>query len=164
MGAVAAGAAAAGGVIGAYGAIQSAQDQANLDNEKAAIAFKQADEIQNREVANEAIRNSQANEAKLSFGAAYASSGKEGVGIGSQLEIQRQTDLQNTISKRDADFQAEMLRTQGGIDQQLADETKSAGYLSAASSILGGASSAARLSAPNTTPGTQSLPPPKFSG
>lgn len=166
MGAVAAGAAVAGAGLQAYGAISSAQDQAALDRQKADIANQQSAEITARESNNEITRDQSAYRQKLAFGAAYAGSGKAGTGIGSQLEIQRQTDLANMTSNRDSQFQVNMLQQQAGVDTTLANETSTAGYLNAAGSILGGAGKVASVSSSgNNNPGlggTQSLPPPSF--
>lgn len=161
MGALAAGAAAAG-VVSAVGAITSASDQQSLDNEKAQVAQAQAAEIGQREAANETIRDQTAYRQKLQFGASYAGSGKAGTGIGSQLEIQRQADQANVVSNRESTFQQSMLLQQAGVDTTLGNETMTAGYINAAGSILGGASNSARIgTSGNSNPGlggTQSLP------
>ena len=135
-----------GGVLGAVGGLLAASDQAGLDEEKAQVAQEQAAEIEAREIANENLKNQTAYRAKLSFAAAYAGSGKAGTGIGSQLEIQRQTDQANMISNEEAQFQQYMLKQQAGVDTTLASETTTSGYISAGGSILGGVTSAARMS------------------
>ena len=146
----------AGGVLGAIGGLMAASDQAALDNEKAQVAKEQADEIQAREVANENLKNQAAYRAKLAFGAAFAGSGKAGTGIGSQLEIQRQTDQNNMISNEESQFQQKMLQTQAGIETQLGSEVSTAGYINAGGSVLGGATRAYGMSQPNTQ--TMALP------
>lgn len=147
---------AAGAGLSIWGALSSASDQADLDAKKAAIAEQQAQEIQAREVANENLRDQQAYRAKLSFGATFAGSGKAGTGIGSQLEIQRQTDMQNMISNRDSQFQEQMLREQAGIDTSLGQETMQAGYMNAAATAIGAASKAYSIANPGgNPPGTQ---------
>ncbi len=162
MGAVAAGAAIAGAGLSAYGAITSAQDQSNLDNERAQVAQEQAQEIAQREAANETLRDQQAYRGQLQFGAQFAGSGKAGTGIGSQLEIQRQATQANVISNEQSQFQDQMLNQQAGIDTTLASETMTSGYINAASSLLGGASRAASVgTSGNNSPGlggTQSAP------
>lgn len=137
-----AGTAIAGAGLQAYGAIKSAQDEADFDNKKAALQIAQANELQQRQMANDVINQNAAYQAKLDFGSAYAASGKEGAGVGSQLEIQRQTDLRKMIGDRDAAFQEAMYRSGAAMDQQLAGETKTAGYLNAAGAVLGGAGKA----------------------
>lgn len=142
----------AGAGISAYGAIKGAQDEANFDRQKAATQEAQAVEIAEREKANEAINQSAAFNAKLDFASAYAGSGKEGAGIGSQLEIQRQTDLKNLVARRDAGFQETMLRTGAEIDKNLANSTESSGYIAAAGSLLGAAGKGYSTYAPGGKP------------
>ena len=139
MPAVAAGALILGTGIKVYGALKGASDQANIEEQKAGFAREQADEVLARESINEGLRNDAAFRNKLSFGAAYAGTGKAGVGIGSMLEIQRQTDLQNALSKRDAEFQAAQLRKGAALQEDLAGNTRTAGYISAAGTLLGSA-------------------------
>ena len=145
MPAVAAVAAVAAAGIAVYSDIKSANDQSNLDQTRAGIAQQQATELEGREQANESIRNNLAMRQKLQFGASYAASGKAGTGVGSQLEIQNQADLQNMVSNRESQFQQKMLLEQAGIDTTLSNQTLSAGTLNAIGAGLGGASNAARL-------------------
>lgn len=144
MGAMAAGAAAGGG-LAAAGAIIQGQDTNQLEQERAAIARQQAGEIASREAVNESLRDEQAYRQKLQFGSQNAGAGKAGTGIGSQLEIQRQTDLANAVSKRDSQFQEQMLEEGASIDQQMGQEAETGSYFSAASSVLGGAANAYRV-------------------
>lgn len=146
--------AVAGGIIGAVGGILSAQDQQQLDNQKAAIAQQQAAEIQAREVANENLTNEHAYSQELAFGSSFAGSGKAGTGIGSQLEIQRQATQQNVVSNRDSQFQESMLLQQAGIDTTLGNETMTAGEIGAATSVLGGATAGVKnYTSGNSNPG-----------
>lgn len=145
MPAIAAGAAVVGAGIGIYGAVKSANDQAHLDQIRAGIAEDQAGEIASREAANESLRDSAAMRQKLQFGSSYAASGKAGTGVGSQLQIQKQADLMNMMSNREATFQEKMLYQQAGIDTSLADETLRAGTLKAVGAGLGGLSSVAGI-------------------
>lgn len=164
MAAVAAGAAIAGGAVSAYGAIKGAQDQAELDREKAELSKEQADELINREQINDALRDTNTFRQKLDFQSAAAGTGHEGSGIGSQLEIQRQSDLAKVLADHDANFQAQMLLRGGQMYNRMADNTEEAGYISAAGSLLGGAGRAAAPSSgvmPRTS-GAESLP--SFSG
>ena len=160
MAEIAAGAAIVGAGVQAYGAIKSAGDQSEIDQEKSAAQNAQANEIHEREAINDSLRASRAFQAKLDFAAAAAGSGHAGAGVGSQLEIQRQSDLQTKLSDEDAAFQEAMLRKGAGLDAKLAEDTKSAGYWSAAGSILGGAG---KVLAPSSgilgrTVATQALP------
>lgn len=160
MAAVAAGAAIVGGGIAAYGAIKSAQDEAAIKRLEAEQAYQQAGELDMRERANEALRTDAAFRAKLDFASMAAGTGHEGAGIGSQLEIQRQSDLQNILAGRDEAFAASQLRKGGDITRQLAGNIEEAGYISAAGSLLGAGGRVGSLAAGGgASPGTaQSLP------
>lgn len=157
MPAVAAGAALVGGGIAVYGAIKSADDQASLDSARARIALEQASELEDREVANEALRNQTAYRQKLQFGASFAASGRAGTGVGSQLQIQNQTDLQNMISNKETQFQESMLRQQAGIDTTMANQAETAGTINALGAGVGGVSAAARTGVFGGYGGKQSL-------
>lgn len=126
----------AGAVIGAgisiYGQLKSAEDQAALDEKKKKIAEEQANEIFVREQINETIRNQATFQAQLQVGSEYAASGKEGAGIGSQLEVKRQADLATALARRDASYQEHMLLEGGSLQGQLADITRQSSYFNAA--------------------------------
>ena len=159
---VAAAAAIVGAGIAIYGDIKTASDQAAADNTRATIAQQQSAELQGREQENEIIRNDQAMRQKLQFGASYAASGAAGVGIGSQLQIQNQTDIQNMISNRETQFQEQMLQEQAGIDTTLAGQATAAGTLKAVGAGLGAASTLAGMgtsggSNPGYGPPSQSI-------
>lgn len=145
MPAVAAGAMLVGAGIQIYGDIKSANDQASLDQDRAQIAREQASEIDSRNQANAAMLDQAATRQKLQFGASYAASGKAGVGVGSQLQIQNQANNQNMVATREAKFQESMLMQQAGIDSTLADQTLEAGTLNAIGAGLGGLSKAASM-------------------
>lgn len=142
--------AAVGAGIGIWGALSSASDQNALDQEKAHVAQEQATEITAREAANEINVNENAYRQKLQFGASYAGSGKSGVGVGSQLEIQRQADLQNMMSNRESQFQVQMLQQQAGVDTTLGAETMTAGDISALGQGVKGATTVGSIMNPNT--------------
>lgn len=155
--------AAAGSLVGVgisiYGDITSANDQAKLDQDKAAVAQQQAQEIAAREGANETIRNQVAARQKLQFGSSYAASGKAGVGVGGMLQIQNQTDLQNMVSNREATFQEQMLNEQSGIDTTMANQQLQALPWEVAGAVLGGAGGAGKIAtAGGSNPGYDSSP------
>ena len=138
-----------GAGVAVAGDIISADNQSNLDNERAQVAAQQSAELGQREASNEAIRNQQAERQKLQFGASYAASGKAGVGVGSQLQIQSQSDLQSMISNRETQFQELMLQQQAGIDTTLAGQTQEAGAIGAVGAGLGGLANAGGIVARN---------------
>ena len=127
-----------GAGVAVAGDIISANDQTSLDQTRAQVAEQQSAELGQREASNEAIRNQQAERQKLQFGASYAASGKAGVGIGSQLQIQSQSDLQSMISNRETQFQQLMLSEQAGIDTSLGGQAQEAGAIGAVGAGLGG--------------------------
>jgi hypothetical protein len=142
---VAVGAAVVGAGIAIYGAVSSANDQSQLDQEKADAAKKQAQELAARQQVNDLVKQSTAMRQKLQYGATYAASGKAGVGIGAQLQIQNQANVQQMISDREAAFQEQMLMQSAQIDTSLASETQSAGTLNAIGAGVQGAGRVASL-------------------
>lgn len=168
MAMVAAGAVVAGTAISVYGQMKAAEDQAKMAEFQQKMANEQADELGYRESVNAALRVGEAKKAALDFGAAYAASGKEGMGIGSQLEIMRQVQIQNALSQHDVRFQQAMLRRGGSLYGMQASATREASKWNAAGSLLTGAGSAANImSSAATSPnrGTPStLPAPNRGG
>jgi hypothetical protein len=160
---IAAGAALVGDGIQVVGDITSANDQAQLDQERAAIAQQQSNEIASREANNEALKEQQAYRQKLQFGSSYAASGKAGSGVGSQLQIQLQADTANAISGREASFQEQMLQTQAGIDTTLAGQSQTSGVINAIGAGVGGIARAGSIATSGgNNPGyggTAALPP-----
>lgn len=138
-----------GAGIGIWGALSSASDQNALDQEKAQVAEEQAAEIQAREAANEVLANQNAYRQKLQFGASFAGSGKSGTGIGSQLQIQANTDLSNMMSNRESQFQEQMLQQQAGVDTTLGAETLTAGDISALGTAVSGATKVGSIMNPS---------------
>lgn len=162
MGAVAAGAAIIGTGLSVYGQIKSANDQADLEQAKAQLSRQQAKEILDREQINDSNQQEAAIRTKLDFGSAFAATGRQG-GLGSQLELQRQVDQQISLNDREAKFQAMMIEKGADLQDQAADNTRSSGYINAASTLLGGIGKAAMPSSGMTPAGSaQSLP--SFSG
>ena len=122
---------------------------------------EQAAEVLYREKINETLRNQQGFAAMADVSAQQAGSGHEGGGISSQLEVKRQTDLQNMISSQEAEFQARMLEAGGSLTGQAGQQAQTAGFLGAATSLIGGASKILNPSSGYMDyGGTQSLPAP----
>lgn len=132
-----------GAGISVYGDITSADDQNQLDQEKAQVAQEQAAEIAQRTQANEQLTDQQAFRQQLQFGSAYAASGKEGVGIGGQLQIANQANTQNMIAAQEASFQEQMLNMQATMDTQQGQNLMSALPWAIAGSVVSGTGSAA---------------------
>lgn len=121
MSGAAAGAAIGGSFLGVYGALKSASDEADMLEENKRLANEQADELEYREMVNEIARNQAAFKAELNFGSGYAATGREGTGIGSQLEIHRQVQVQNEISSREAQYEAAAIRAGGSYYGKMAE-------------------------------------------
>lgn len=157
--------AAIGAVIGAgisiYGVLSSSGDQAAIDAEKQAQATNEANQVALREQQNDAIRNQATYQNKLNVSSEQAGSGHETAGIGSQLEVQRQSNLQTQIDDQAAAFQASQLQAGGAMQGQAGAETQTAGYVGAAGA---GATLIGKLGAPtqgvSNYSGIQSLPSP----
>ena len=147
MAQVAAGAAIVGAGLAVYGQIKSAQDQADLLALRQDAANSQADEIESRQRINEAFNLDSARQRALDFGSAYAASGKSGVGVGSMLEIQRQAELKNVLSRKDSYYRAAQLRLYGGSLGLEAGQTISSGYWNAGGSLMTGIGRVASSSA-----------------
>ena len=163
MAAVAAGAAIVGAGISIYGAIKSANDEADQLEKRQALANSQADEMGYRENLNKVLRDEATVKNKLDFGAMAAASGHEGTGIGSQLEIQRQADIVNALSRHDVEYQQRQIREGGALQGDLAGQRREAGSWQAAgtgASLLG--SFANRPSNYPNTGSTEQLP--RFTG
>lgn len=143
-----------------YGAIKGAQDQADVDRQKALFQRQQADEVDSRARINDVQMQDTEIRSKLQFGSQYAASGHEGTGIGSQLEIQRQEGVQQSFQDREAAFQSKMLREGSALDENLAKETEASGYVNAAGTLLGASGKIMQPSSGFTGPkGAQGLPP-----
>lgn len=121
-----------GAGIGIYGAITSASDQADIDRQKAALEDAQAGEVARREQENDALAKTTAFKTAAAYSSENAATGHEGGGIGSQLEIQRQTNLQISLNDQAAAFQESQIYAGAGMESQLANNTMTAGYLNAA--------------------------------
>jgi hypothetical protein len=129
-----------GAGVGIFGAIKSANDQAEIERKKAALANEQADEILAREQINDAQIRDASFRSELETGSVSAAMGHTGGEIGAKLEIERRTNLEISLNDRAAAFQAKMLREGATLGQEAADTAKSAGYLQAGAlgvSILG---------------------------
>ena len=151
-----------GAGIGIYGAIESAQAQAAIDTQEQQLEEAQAAQVGLREQENDAISQSSGYKRELDFSSESAASGHEGGGIGSQLEIQRQTNLQQYLNDQAASFQQSQILAGAGMKGQLASQTSTAGYISAAGQgarLLGNALSP-NSGIVNYSPTAQSLPNP----
>lgn len=121
-----------------YGAISSASAKASADQKNAALKNQQADELLSRETVNESLIQDQSFRSQLDYGAAANSTGVGGGGLGGIMAIQKATAITIANDQRDANFKAYMLRQGANMDTNLASDTMSAGYISAAGTLLSG--------------------------
>lgn len=149
--------AAAGLATSLYGQISGASAKADADRKNAQIKNMEADELLSRQTINEGIMRDQAELQGLGYQSSFASTGREGAGLGGLLTIKKNLDQNLILSRRDAEFKAKMLRMGADIDLNLASDEQTAGYISGAGTLLTGAAKIYDLSrGPSNT--TQSLP------
>lgn len=133
-----------GAGIGIYGALTSANAQAQIDQEKAALEQAQASEVLWREKENDALQASATFKAEADISSENAGQGHAGGSIGSQLELVRQNNISTALNDQSANFQASMIKAGAGMESQLGSETQQAGYVNAAAtgvSLIGKAAS-----------------------
>ncbi len=145
--------AAVGAGVNVAGTLMSANAKANADQQSAALKYKQADELMSREAINEDIMRTQEGRTEDQFRAASGSTGFANTGIGGVLRMRSDLSKNIGLSQRDAAFKAEMLRTGAQIDTNLASDERSAGYVAAAGSVLGGAEQVYSLYKKSSNPG-----------
>jgi hypothetical protein len=133
---VLAGMAAVGAGISIYGQIKAAQDKEEAAQFEAYLKGLQADEMMSREAINEGIMRDEAFRSGLAHQAAFSGTGREGGGIGGILTIKETTDRNIQLARRDAEFKASMLRKGADMDQKLASDLMTSGYIGAAGTLL----------------------------
>ncbi len=128
--------AGAGAIIGAgisiFGSIESGNDQNQIDQEKAANEVAQAQQVAAREAANDALRQQALITNQMNVSSEQAASGHETAGIGSQLELKRQNDIQTQLNDQAATFQENQLLSGASMTEQAGSQAQTAGYLQAA--------------------------------
>lgn len=131
-------------VISAYGSIQESEARAEQARREAALKRMQADEVLDRAEINAGLMDRQGkrliSSQVASFGASNVSLGASQYGLLSETE--RNVDEQIQLMRRDAEFRAKMLREGASSADVLAGQIQSAGYWSAAGTLLGGGSKA----------------------
>lgn len=139
------------------GSIMSSKSKADAAKQDAALKNMQADELISRETVNEQIIQEQSDIQQREFGAAFASTGREGAGIGGILQIRKTTAQTIANDQRDAQFKAMMLRSGANIANSLASDEIASGYVTGAGTLLsGGAKLASAFRKASSS--TESLP------
>lgn len=128
-----------GGLLSAYGQIQAGKAQAAAASRNAAIKRLQAEELLQRVEINigEVFR-----ESRIIAGTQASSYAAAGVGLdGTPLLVIEETLARATeeaaLMRRDANFQASMLRAGADIEERQGKDLKKASYIGAAGSLLG---------------------------
>lgn len=118
-----------GAAVGIWGAITGANDQAEIDRQKAELARQEAAEVARREASNDAVAQETAFRERLDISADMAGAGHAGGSVGTQLEIQRQTNLQIKLNDEAARFQESQLLAGAQMQDTLANQTGSAAVI-----------------------------------
>lgn len=132
-------AAVVGTAIQVGGSIDSASQKASAAKQDADLKDAQADELISREQINEGLIQDQSQINQKEYSAAFASSGREGSGIGGVLQLRSNTATTIANSQRDAQFKASMLRAGANISDNLASDEITAGYITGGGTLLTGA-------------------------
>lgn len=119
-----------------YGQVSAANARADAESRQAQIQRLQAQELLDREGINEQLMRDQAGRASLEYGAFQGSTGVEGGGIGAILRLKSDTEQNIANARRDAEFKAKMILMGAQVNDQLASDTMTAGYLQAAGTAL----------------------------
>lgn len=151
------GSAVAGSGLTIWGQVSAANAQEEAARKNAELKAVQAEELLARQAINEQIMRDKAEESGLLYGASFASTGREGAGVGGILRIRRDAEEAISLSRRDAEFKARMLRAGADVELSLASDAVSASWISGAGTLLTtGAQAYNTFRKPSSTP--QSLP------
>ena len=121
-----------------WGTISGAQAQEEAAQRKQALANAQANEMMERELINEQIMREKSAEAQSGYRASWGSSGKEGGGIGGVLKMQKDLAENISLSRRDAEYKANMLRAGAQMETDLYSDRVTASYITGAGTLIGG--------------------------
>jgi hypothetical protein len=148
--------AAVGTGVTIYGQLSGANAEKEAREQKAALDELTAIELLEREAYNETALRENARVAELQYGS--SAMGGEDMGIGARLSINQQLEKTISITKRDADFKARMIRAGAAMERDLASDQYAAAGIGAFGTLLTGATRAASLYRPSTA--STGLPKP----
>lgn len=129
-------------IISGIGQVTGAAEKAEAAKQNAALKDLQANELLARQAINEQIMRDQSEKTQDAYASAFASTGREGGGISGVLQIMRDTEQNISLSRREATFKAQILRTGAEQDMKLSSDIMTAGFLSGAGTLLTGAGTA----------------------
>lgn len=130
--------AAAGTAFSVFGKISEANARSEAAEREAELKRRQARELLLRQSINESIMREEAVRSGLSL-ASRNSRGESGGGIGSLLTVKKETEQNILLSRREAEYQAEMIRRGADVNMKLAGDIKTASYIGAAGTLLSSA-------------------------
>lgn len=119
-----------------YGKIAAANAQSQARAQELKLKNIQADEILSREAVNEQVIQDNSKRTESAYSTAFAATGREGAGVGGQIQIHKFTQDQVANLNRDANFKANMIRAGANIEANLASDVVSASYISGAGTLL----------------------------
>lgn len=122
----------------AFSAISEANAKKTAAREDARQKNLQADELLYRLGVNEEITREEGQFAISRFGAQAAATGFADTGVGGAIRIKSNIERSLANQRHAVEYQARMLRMGANIDTRLAGDLGTAGYLSAAGTVLGG--------------------------
>lgn len=129
---------AAGTLTSTVANIAGGVSKAEALKKEAGLKNLQADELLSRQAINEEAIREQGERLALGYGASFASTGRDGGGIGGMLRIKK--DIEDNISnnRREAEFKAKMLRAGADVDLSLSSDSITSGLLTGTGTLLGG--------------------------
>jgi hypothetical protein len=133
------GAAVVGTAISMYGEYQDAQSKAEAEERQAALKRIQAQELMQREQINENVMREQEMYAEGDRVSLAGSQGTEGGWFGGMVRMRRDLQFNLETSRREANFKSYLLNQGAEIDDKLASDTRTAGYISMAGTAVSGA-------------------------
>lgn len=120
--------------VSTYSSIKSGFDQAKAKEREAALMNLQADELLARQLINEKIMREESERRQLQFGSAFAATGAGGGGVGAILKMKEDLESNIELTRRDANFKADMIRRGADINLQLASDIRVGSIISGVSS------------------------------
>lgn len=149
--------AAIGAGVAAYGAIKSADDQADVLQKDADLKNQQAQEVE-REQGERTLEEGIDNQKTLGqIKAGYSESGLDLSGSNLYSLESTYADMSRQLAEqqKEADYKAAMIRAGASIESQQASDTQTAGYLSAAGGLIKSTGSLLSLTGGSSSQATQ---------
>lgn len=124
--------------IQTYSGISGASSRAEQMRRENELKRLQANELLARQAINEQIMTRESGRMEGRAITAFASTGREGAGLGDAIQIHNNLLESIANTRRDAEFKASMLRRGADVGDELASDVAAAGWLSGVGTILTG--------------------------